>query len=123
MLNRRVLQEPDIQSTFQAEINNILGEAVPEVVPTDELSKRVRSVAVEAAQKVLPRATKQKFPVEFSKETMELIASKRASWKLQQKSGKRFTRSNKAIHQSLCKRVKETVALIETRNWSVRHQN
>ena len=110
VLNRRVLQEPDIQSTFQAEINNILGDAVPEDVPTDELSKRVRSAAVEAAQKVLPRVTKQKFPAEFSKETMELIASKRASWKLQQKSGKRFARSNKAIHQSLCKRVKEAVA-------------
>ena len=110
VLNKRVLQEPDIQSTFQAEINNILGEAVPEDVPTDELSKRVRSAAVEAAQKVLPRVTKQKFPAEFSKETMELIASKRASWKLQQKSGKRFTRTNKAIHQSLCKRVKEAVA-------------
>ena len=110
VLNRRVLQEPDIQSTFQAEINNILGEAVPEDVPTDELSKRIRSAAVEAAQKVLPRVTKQKFPAEFSKETMELIASKRASWKLQQKSGKRFTRTNKAKHQSLCKRVKEAVA-------------
>ena len=110
ILDKRALQEPDIQSNFQTEINNALGVSAPEDVPSDDLSQKIRSVPVEAAFKVLPRVTKQLFPKEFSKETIELIECKQASWKRIQKSGAKFTRAKRTAHQLLCKRVREAVA-------------
>ena len=65
-----------------------------------DLSRVIRSAPVTAATKVLP-LVKRKFPAEFSAEIFQLIASKRDSWRLLQKSGKRLTRSKRNVHRAV----------------------
>ena len=109
-LNSRLLQDPNVRLTFQSEISSILGDTAPEEVSSEDLSRAIRSAPVTAATKVLPRIVKRKFPAEFSAETVQLIASKRDSWRLLQKSGKRLTRSKRNVHRALCKEVKKSIA-------------
>ena len=109
-LNRRLLKDPNVRLAFQSEISSILGDTAPEEVSSKDLSSAIRSAPVTAATKVLPRIVKRKFPAEFSTETIQLIASKRESWKLLQKSGKRVTRSKRNAHRTLCKEVKKSIA-------------
>ena len=108
--NNRLLQEPNINQEFQSEISNILGDTAPEEVSSADLSSMIRSAPVTAASKVIPQTKKVKFPMEFSMETIQLIAHKRDSWRLLQKSGKRLTRSIRCKHRALCKKVKKYIA-------------
>ena len=89
---------------------NILGNSVPDQLSSQELSSAIRSAPVAAAKKVLPTIVKRKFPQEFSAETIKLIAQKRATWKLLQKSGKRVTRSKRDVYRALCRDCKQAIA-------------
>ena len=52
----------------------------PDELTSEELSDKIRSVPVAAAQNVLPVKTKDKFSSEFSTDTIQLIQQKRKLW-------------------------------------------
>lgn len=109
-LNKRCLQDRDVKVAFQSEISNILGDNEPDQLSSEELSNKIRSAPVAAARTVLPRTVKRKYPEEFSAETIELIAQKRATWKLLQKSGQRVTRSKRDAYRALCRDCKQAIS-------------
>ena len=91
------LSDQDVRIAFQTDISN----RDPELLSSEELSNSIRTVAVSAANKVLPRKSKSKFPVEFSAQTIYLVHQKRKLWKFLQKSGKRITRSMREEYRNI----------------------
>ena len=88
----RSLNQSHVKEAFQREISSVLDETNPETLSSEDLASRIRSVTNSSAQKVIPARCKNKFPEEFSPETIALIHQKRKLWKSIQQSGIRITR-------------------------------
>ena len=110
-IDKSSLRCKDVQDAFEAEISNTLGTIDPEQLPAEELSSTIRSVTTSAAEKILPTKIKEKFPDEFSADTIELIHRKRKLWKYLQKCGKRITRSMRETYRSLCRDTKQAISM------------
>ena len=113
-IDRSTLRNENVQAAFQMEITTRLRESDPESLPTDELSDKIRSVPVVAAETVLPPKTKAKFPEEFSANTIEMIGRKRKMWKYLQKAGRQITRSMRDTYRRLCRDTKRAISLDRT---------
>ena len=109
-LDKRALQDRNIRAAFEDEISNTLGVRDPEQLTSEDLSNIIRSAPVAAAEKVLPKTVKRKYPDEISPETIDLITRKRAAWKALQKSGQRVTRSIRGAYRLLCRNCKSAIA-------------
>ena len=109
-IDNRALDSEDVRDAFQAEISSTLSEIDPHQQSTDVISNMIRSVPVTAAQNVLPKKTKGKFPDEFSKHTIGLIHQKRKLWKFIHKSGQRITRSMQDTYRSLRRDTKKSIS-------------
>ena len=109
-IDRSSLQCKRIQDVFVTEISNTLGTSDPEELSSEELSAKIRSIPVSAAEKVLPLKAKGKFPDEFSTNTINLIRRKRKLWLHLQKSGKRITRSMRDTFRNLCRDAKHAIS-------------
>ena len=108
-LNVRALCEDGIKDAFQKGIEQSLGNANPDDLPSEELASSIRSATVSAAKEVIPVKQKSKFPQEFSRETISLINRKRRLWSFLQKSGRRVTRSLRSQYRSLCCETKRAI--------------
>ena len=95
---------------FKQDITNKLGTLDPEQLPTEELSDKIRNVPVSAAKSVLPPKKRERFPQEFSTDTIEMIKRKRKLWKFLQKSGRRITRSMRDEFSKLRKDTKRAIS-------------
>ena len=90
-LTNLLFNKKPIQETFANEVSNMLRLSNPDELTSEELSDKIRSVPVAAAQNGLPVKNKDKFSSEFSTDTIRLIQQKRKLWLFLQKSGKRIT--------------------------------
>ena len=108
--NSKLRDNPNIQDTFKQEVTKQLGPSDPEFLTTEELSDKIRTIPVHAANSVLPTKQKNKFPTEFSAETIDLIQQKRKMWKHMQSSGRRFTRAMRESYRNLCRNVKRSIS-------------
>ena len=77
MVDKSALLNPGVCDNFQAEVTNLLGESDPLAMPTEELSNKIRTVPVIAAESVLPPKVKPKYPEEFTAATVDMIRQKR----------------------------------------------
>ena len=109
MLNINALNDEAVKTAFQREVDQLIGDANPEDVASDELASSIRSATVSAAANVIPVRQKHKFPCEFSPETISLIHRKRRLWSFMQKSGRRVTRSLRTTFRSLCRDTKQAI--------------
>ena len=96
---------------IKQKVVKLLGPSDPNLLTTEDLSSKLRTIPVEAAKTVL----KTKFPSEFSVNTIDLIKQKRSMWKHLQKAGRRVTRSMRSTYNSLCQHsiFKDRNALLE----------
>ena len=108
------LHDDNIRTTFEQEVTNLLGSSDPDSLSTDYLSNKIRTVAVNAAESVLPMKAKSKFPEDFSLNTADMIRQKRKTWKFLQKAGRRITRSMRDTYRSLCRDTKRAISLNRT---------
>ena len=108
-LDIRSLNDSRIRESFQQEISSALNESAPESLSPDNLASTIRSVMNSAAQNVIPRTRKSKYPPEFCAETIALIQKKRKMWKFLQKSGVRVTRSTREQYRTLCRETKHAI--------------
>ena len=108
------LHDDNIRTTFEQEVTNLLGSSDPDSLSTDYLSNKIRTVAVNAAESVLPVKAKPKFPEDFSLNTADMIRQKRKTWKFLQKAGRRITRSMRDTYRSLCRDTKRAISLNRT---------
>ena len=81
------LNQAETEKSFQDEINVTLGNTDPSTLDSDTIASTIRTVTVDAAQKVIPAKSKAKFPSKFTPEAISLIHQKRKLWKFIQKSG------------------------------------
>ena len=109
-VDKSSLQQKPIQETFANEVSNMLRLSNPDELTSEELSDKIRSVPVAAAQNVLPVKTKDKFSSEFTTGTIRLIQQKRKLWLFLQKSGKRITRSLRETYRKLCRDTKQAIS-------------
>lgn len=109
-IDKSSLRCSETADKFASEISAGLGTLNPEHLSTEELSSKIRTIPVSAAENVLPLKAKTKYPSEFSTETINLIQRKRKAWIYLQKSGKRVTRSMRDAFRSLCKDVKQAIS-------------
>ena len=103
------LYHNDISNAFQAEVESSLGSVNPENIATEQLAEAIRTETVKAAQKIIPRKQKRKYPKEFSPATITLINRKRKLWTHLQKSGRRVTRSLRSAHRALRRETKLSI--------------
>ena len=89
ILDIRSLSQPETRHAFQKDISDELSDSNPEKIPIEELSSNIWSTVIASAQFKTAK-TKQKFPKEFSKMTIELITKKRNLWKFLKTLGKEF---------------------------------
>ena len=108
-LDIRSLSQDHVKEAFQREISSALGDTDPDTLPSEELAATIRSVANDSAQRVIPAKPKNKFPEEFSAETIDLIHRKRKLWKFMQKSGVRVTRSSREKYRTICRETKHAI--------------
>ena len=113
-IDKNALRDANIQAAFQDQVTGLLGQSDPNAVTTDELSAKIRSATVSAAESVLPVKAKTKFPDEFSANTIDMIRRKRKMWKYLQKAGQRVTRSMRETFRRLCRDLKRSVSLDRT---------
>ena len=110
-IDKCALRDENVQAAFQLEITNTLGPSDPELLTTEDLSNKIRSIPVSAAEIVLPLKTKKQFPDEFSADTIDLIKRRRGLWKFLQKAGQRITRSRRDAYRSLCRETKRAISV------------
>ena len=103
------LNQAETEKSFQDEINVTLGNTDPSTLDSDTIASTIRTVTVDAAQKVIPAKSKPKFPSEFTPETISLIHQKRKLWKFIQKSGARITRSTREQYRKHCADTKQAI--------------
>ena len=87
---------------------------IPNLLSTDDLSNKIRTIPIAAAESVLPPKTRAQFPEELSADTIDMIRRKRKLWKFLQKSGRRITRSMRDTYRSLCRDTKRAISLDRT---------
>ena len=109
-IDKSALHCNETRDKFISTISESLGTLNPEHLSTDELSSKIRTIPVSAAETVLPLKIKTKYPSEFSGETINLIQRKRKMWIYLQKSGKRVTRSMRDTFRSLRNDVKRAIS-------------
>ena len=109
LLDIRSLSQNHVKEAFQRETTLALGDTDPDTLSTEELAATIRSVANDSAKKVIPAKPKNKFPAEFSAETIELIHRKRKLWKFMQKSGVCVTRSSREKYRTICRETKHAI--------------
>ena len=109
-LDIQLLQRDEsVKDAFQQNITASLSDIDPHALSSDELSSKIRTVAIESAHKHVPTKCKSKFPAEFTTETIGLIRRKRELWKTMQTSGMRITRSCKEQYRSICRETKHAI--------------
>ena len=109
-IDKTSLQCENTQTKFAAEIANAFEALNPEQLSSDELADKIRTIPVAAAERVLPAKRKEKFPNEFSTNTIDLIHRKRKLWIHLQKSGKIVTRSIRDTFRNLCRDTKRAIS-------------
>ena len=113
-IDKSKLSDVNVSAAFIREVDNLLGPSNPDLLSTDELSNKIRTIPITAAESVLPAKAKQKYPSEFSAATIDMIQQKRKTWKFLQRAGKRITRSMRNAYQSLCRNTKRSILLDRT---------
>ena len=109
-IDKSALRDENTRVTFQAEVTKLLGHSDPSTLSTDDLSNKIHSAPVTAAEAVLPPKAKAQFPEEFSAATIDAIRQKRTMWKFLQKAGRRITRSMRDTFRNLCGDLKRAIS-------------
>ena len=102
--------DSELSKSYSESVSSILSNNDPDTLDSEELAAKTRSAMLASAEKVIPPKPKNKFPSEFTENTISLIRSKSKLWKDMQKSGVRVTRSIRANYKEVCNQTKRAIS-------------